>query len=368
MMDSTAHFSDQTVTRTIRADGDTPVTMGVPEVRSTRCVLVRRETEIDTSICDVTPDKDMDPPRVDTDWCHTALRRIDGSLAAEITAISGRRRYSNSDGVSFDSQSIWYQATVRGRSRQSSSPDITHITDGSAVASELPAMLSELTREAADRLASEVRTLPARSRVPFVLAPAAAAVFLHEMVGHVAEELSAGQDPLRLGPPELQVTAYHPRQGGFDDDGSPAARRPIVRQGRLAPLPPRAGLSQAAWHRGPPSTRCTHLSVEPAEPVAALMERAIGGLLITGVSGAELVGRHAVLRICMASWLGARHPRRVPPFLLRVDLTTVADMLVGIGDDVRDTRAAFCTKGTQSLVTQVRTPSLLLAEATVDAS
>jgi predicted Zn-dependent protease len=205
------------------------------------------------------------------------------------------------------------------------------------------------------------------------LGPTVAAVLVHEVVGHAAEELRPGRAPVRIGPDELSVAAYHPRQEGLDDEGVPVGRLPLVESGWLShPVLDRdrasryggtpAGLAQAALHSGPPRGRATHLRVHPgSRPTATLLAGVTDGAVCEATSGAEFLGDRVMVAVSAAARLrsGSRN-ERLRPFVITLRLGEPPGRLIGIGNDVRRGRSARCVKGADSLPTLVEAPTLLL--------
>lgn len=207
-------------------------------------------------------------------------------------------------------------------------------------------------------------------RDPLVLAPSVAAVLLHELIAHIAEDLPSGAPALCIGPPDLDVLAYHPRVGGIDDEGAPAGQTLLVEGGmlrrgvngtnRAAQIGGEPdGLAQAAWHRAPPQARCTHLKVQASG--RDRFEMPASGILCVATSGAELVGRTAYLGISIARRLGISGPSDyLAPFIVSVELHQLVNHLTAIDAATERSRGGICVKGNQALPTEILAPTLLL--------
>lgn len=114
--------------------------------------------------------------------------------------------------------------------------------------SALSAFTAELDKRLAqslDFLRNSVRVQPGKYTV--VLSPLAAGVFAHESFGHKSEaDFMLGDEAMRkewtigkkLGPDFLHITDDGTRPGSgyvpFDDEGNPAHKTPLIKEGRLA--------------------------------------------------------------------------------------------------------------------------------------
>ncbi len=290
------------------------------------------------------------------------------TVTASLIFTLGRRHYSDGEGLSFQHQTRWCHLWIRAVCCRGAH----HLTDGTPCLEEVPALLADMVGELTERATAVSAPLPAHPIRALVFTPTVAAVLVHELIGHVAEELPTDNYPLRLGSDRFVVTAHHPRVEGFDDEGVPAGVVPVVVGGMLsAPVLDSlrardeggapTGLAQAPWHQGPPRARCTHLRVAPSESTDSLLAGIGHAVLCSGTSGAELVGRHAVLGVSSAALLRDGQPtQRLRPFHIGIDLADLADHLVAVGDDVRPGRAGQCVKGGHALMTRVLTPTLVL--------
>lgn len=262
------------------------------------------------------------------------------------------------------------------------------------------ALLPELTDAAVDEVAELLVGLfrareappPAAARGPVVLAPAAAAVFLHEAVAHAleADVLAAGGDPraaigVRLGGPLLDVlddpsSAPSPVRRTSDDEGRAVYRRWLLRGGEVQEpladahwaaaceaLSPGAG--RRSGRHALPGPRSTHLELLAGDSSEAdLHAAAEGGLLLPAAGHGSLDPRTGSFRLAFP--FGHRLRGGVPaepvgPCRLA---GTVADLLAAVaavGDRVRPAGAGWCAKGGQRLPVWATAPPLLLADVEV---
>jgi predicted Zn-dependent protease len=233
---------------------------------------------------------------------------------------------------------------------------------------------------------------PAAARGPVVLAPAAAAVFLHEAVAHAleADVLAAGGDPraaigVRLGGPLLDVlddptSAPAPVRRTSDDEGRAAYRRWLLRGGEVQDpladahwaaaceaLSPGAG--RRSGRHALPGPRSTHLELLAGDSSQeALYAAAEGGLLLPAAGHGSLDPRTGSFRLGFPfayRLRGGAPAEAVGPCRLA---GTVADLLAAVaavGDRVRPAGAGWCAKGGQRLPVWATAPALLLADIEV---
>lgn len=230
---------------------------------------------------------------------------------------------------------------------------------------------------------------PSGLRVPVLLSGGTAGVLLHELVGHLAESdlILSGDSPL-AALADAQITAASiqiaddpgrdelPGAFSCDDEGSPARRVELVRDGCLAGwICDRAGARQlgteggrgrrASWDR-PPVPRISNLIVAAGETAPEEIQRTLGeGLLVTRLGGAAvdpLSGR-VVLRV-ERGWeiRNGRRRRPVEPFELTGGaLDVLAHIEPAVGNDpAPDWRLGWCVKDGFPLPTGSEAPSLLV--------
>ena len=224
-------------------------------------------------------------------------------------------------------------------------------------------------------------------RTTVVLAPAAAAVLLHEAVAHALETdtLALSGRPeavlgLRVGPPTLGVlddpSALPPAiRRTSDDEGMPVLRRWLVREGAVEqPLADRfaAGsssrLTPGAGRRGsrhqPPVPRSSHLELVPGEAsLESLLREAEGGLYVPLASRGRLdpLRGDFSLELPFARRVGAGAATDfVAPCRLTGRVAELLDAVTGIAAEARFAGAGWCAKGGQKLPVWATVPALLL--------
>ncbi len=229
---------------------------------------------------------------------------------------------------------------------------------------------------------------PPAGRVAAVLAPAAAAVFLHEAVAHALESdvLAISGNPesavgVTLGAAALNVlddpgNAPGKTRRRTDDEGSPVCRRWLLRGGVVEqPLADSlaaggsAVLAPGAARRGsrhlPPGPRSTHLELVAGDSADEdLLAGAEGGLWVPEASR----GRLDPLSGRFTLWVP--HARRVRggvvadavgPFRLSGTVAGLLSAVSGVGRLTAAAGAGWCAKGGQTLPVWATTPSLALA-------
>jgi predicted Zn-dependent protease len=256
-------------------------------------------------------------------------------------------------------------------------------------------VLERLDEAAAVELVEELMGLYRARRAPsavpgratVVLAPAAAAVLLHEAVAHALETdtLALGGRPeaalgVRIGPASLGVLddpSALPAaiRRTADDEGVPVVRRWLVREGAVEqPLADRFAaacsgrLTPGAGRRGsrhqPPVPRSSHLEVVPGEAsLEELLEAAEGGLYVPIATRGRLdpLRGDFSLQVPFARQVRAGAVGDfVAPLRLGGRVAELLDAVVQIGVEARLAGAGWCAKGGQKMPVWATVPPLLL--------
>lgn len=239
-------------------------------------------------------------------------------------------------------------------------------------------------------LAQAVHPVPAAPPVPgavdVVLAPAAASVFWHEVVGHPLEAggshrpsalsrvASAAVAPQGLFVTDDPTVASLPGSFRYDDEGTPARRVPLIEDGRVVGLltdrrtggADSNGHGRAADYRRPPRPRLSNLVVPPGtSPVEELLERCGTGLLVHDIAAGSLEpesGRFLLL-VGSASLVRRGRPGApVSPFALSGDLLAALRQLDPARGDVAlpADGLGVCVKGGDAVPVGGSSPAILL--------
>ncbi|HVS03957.1 MAG TPA: metallopeptidase TldD-related protein [Thermoanaerobaculia bacterium] len=261
-------------------------------------------------------------------------------------------------------------------------------------------LLAELGRAAAEEMATALAASfrardaapPAPGRVPLVLAPAAAAVFLHEAVAHALEvdTLALGGTPqaalgVRLGSAGLDVVddpaaAPADLRRSSDDEGCAVTARWLLRAGvveqvladrlwarRSTALAP--GAARRSHRHVPPAPRSLYLRLLPGvATLEELLAAAPGGLFLDAAERGRLdpLGGSFSLRFPHAQRIGeAGLGEPLGPCVLRGRVAELLQRVTAVGAETRVAGAGWCAKGGQRLPVWAEAPALLLAEAEV---
>ena len=226
---------------------------------------------------------------------------------------------------------------------------------------------------------------PPGGRLRVLLAPAAAGVLLHELVGHPLEgDLATPPGGRRLRQHEALVPipldvvddptlADLPGSFTFDDEGVPAARRPLLDRGRLAGflcdrrtaamLHAEPGNARRSSVHAPPRPRISNLvaTAAPADVAALRSEarlevRSLAGGVTDPITGAmRLAVRDAVL-------LRRGHPAGLVArctLVARVEAAR-AGVIGAAGPAEPSSEPGWCRKGGEAVPTGSRAPWLLV--------
>jgi TldD protein len=228
---------------------------------------------------------------------------------------------------------------------------------------------------------------PEPFRGTVVLAPAAAAVLLHEAVAHALEAdlLALGGDPeaavgVRFGSPLLNVlddpaAAPEPVRRGSDDEGQEVRRRWLLRAGVVAePLADcrwagrsdvlAPGACRRADRHHPPSPRSTFLELVPGEDGDGdLLAGAGGGLHLAEAEGGDLDPLTGTFRLRFA---GGRRIREgapaeaVGPCRLQGRVAELLEAVSAVGRRAEPGGAGWCAKDGHKLPVWACCPALRL--------
>lgn len=235
--------------------------------------------------------------------------------------------------------------------------------------------------------ASEEHGSPRPGRATVLLAPAASAVFIHELFGHPLEAdlLLRGASPWsgRLGATvvalELDVDddpthAGAPGSFSADDEGSPAARRVLLRGGRIegalvdrehAPalsLP--AGNARRSSVHAYPRPRVSNLVVRARDDGLASL-RAAAKLEVTSLFAGTIEPRSGLVMLSVRRAFSVRRGERqraLDGFTLVGTVASVCDGLRGAaGAAELSAEPGWCGKNGETVPTGAVTPWLLVA-------
>ncbi len=258
------------------------------------------------------------------------------------------------------------------------------------------AVLADLDAAAAERLAEHLvasfrareAAPPARGRAAVVLAPAAAAVLLHEAVAHALEtdSLALGGRPeaapgVALGSALLNVlddpaTGPAGVRRTTDDEGSPVTRRWLLKAGVVeqpladlfaardsAVLAP--GAARRADRFSPPAPRSTHLELLAGEgTLGRLLAAAEGGLFFPAATRGSLdpLSGAFSLRLPFGYRVRGGEPAEpVGPSRLTGRVTDLLEGVAAVGGEPERAGAGWCAKGGQRMPVWAKAPAIRLA-------
>ena len=212
---------------------------------------------------------------------------------------------------------------------------------------------ADVASEAVDRSTRLLgASKPTSARVPVVLDTFAGSSFLGVLAGALSAESVQKQRSLfadMLGQPVGSAlltlvddgrTLAGPAAAPFDDEGVPTRRTELIASGTLTGLLHNTYTARRGGYRSVPGVGTTNFYVEAgATPVAEILRRADGGVLIQDVSGVHsganpISGEFSV----GATGLRIAHGELSQPLREMTVASTVPEMLKGIaavGDDLR---------------------------------
>jgi hypothetical protein len=310
-------------------------------------------------------DRDLPVARADAEEFGPTLARLADQLVGsvgdgwrcEVGLDRLDRSYHNRDGIHADICEDSWSLTTRSPRGQLARETVLDVLD-------LPAAYHR-ARIRADQTAPQPVADSVPAGLPFVLAPAAASVLVHELVAHAVEERDIRPGDRVLSPGSA-VTVI-PRRPGCDDEGVPSHALQIIEGGvvtrdvgdRAGPTPP-AGHSWCGAHLAPPRVRLTHLTVSGGTAVAAPRRH----VWCERLSGGRYFHGRAVLEVQQAWLVDADDPMTaVRPFRLVVSHrdTATGAMLGSIPGPVLGT----CVKDGDLLSSEIVCGAFLLERAGV---
>ncbi len=255
-----------------------------------------------------------------------------------------------------------------------------------------PASLRQLGNQVLESFRCRQARPPGRLTTQVVLAPAAAAVLLHEAVAHAleADTLAQGGRPeaalgYRLAAAGLNVlddpgSAPMTVRRTTDDEGIGVSRRWLLRDGIIEePLADRRwALTHDAFSPGagrrshrhlPPMPRSSHLEVLPGDVSEQDLLGDDEGLLCPVAERGRLDGLSGEFSL---DFPFARRLRRgqigeaVGPCRLRGQVGELLSTIRGIGKESRVAGAGWCAKGGQKLPVWATTPALRLEAVEIE--
>jgi TldD protein len=233
--------------------------------------------------------------------------------------------------------------------------------------------------------APDATSTPPVGRVRVLLAPPAAAVLIHEAVGHPLEgggvaplsgapalrtgaaitsaELSLVDDPTRIDLP-----------GAFsaDDEGLRAQRRVLLKEGVVVGV---LADREAAAHLGVPAGNARRSSVHafPRPRISNLVSEGTGWLdepprteaeiEVSGVNAGSFVPRSGEIRLAVrTAWRlrGGRRVRPLAPFLLAGSVERVLGGIIMAGPSASSSEPGWCGKAGEVVPTGAVAPWLLV--------
>lgn len=228
---------------------------------------------------------------------------------------------------------------------------------------------------------------PAARRSPVVLGPHAAAVFLHEAVAHALEVDTLGLTGrpegalgVAMGPEILSVlddpsTAPLSVRRVSDDEGSPTARRWLLRHGVVEqPLADRMwargsdlfepGAGRRAGRHDAPGPRSSHLELVPGDAdEEALLAAADGGLWVAEADRGRLdplTGRFVLEVPCARRIRSGAKADPIGRFALVGSVAELIQNVAAVGRAAVAAGAGWCAKGGRRLPVWATSPAMLL--------
>ncbi len=277
----------------------------------------------------------------------------------------------------------WAVVVAGGRATRIARPELLEITHADGLRQLASWPIADAFRPVAPP--SPPDGIPRAGRTTVLLAPAAAAVFVHELFGHSLEadvllrgaSPWAGRSGQRIVPLALDLDddpteSSLPGSFSADDEGVAAAPRPLLRGGVLVgALADRA--SAAALGVAPGNARRAGVHAPPRPRLSNLMARAEGSgeppraearLEVASISSGTIAPQSGELMLAVRSAWALRRGERaraLAPFTLVGELGRVCSGLLAAGGRPEPTAApGWCGKNGDVVPTGALTPWLLV--------
>lgn len=301
---------------------------------------------------------------------------LDEGRTAIITLHKMSRSYENSEGTFFIKKRELYRLILLTTSERLVS---THLTDNITSMLDSIQACAQVIGTPPEPIVCDFVGTTGYATIDLVLSPEVSAVLIHELVGHLTEELASSGNPIcRIASPKLTVLSLSPDDNQYDDEGTKIRQINLVKEGLLCePLMDRvtvnscggqaSGMAQAAYHGGVPRLRCTHLAVQPGMDGADKFIRELRkGVFCTSTTGGLFSNGTAFLAIdsCHALLSGEISGRHVP-ILCIIDFRKVIGNFEAVGADLTLSKLGECLKAGERLPSRVIAPSILLKNVQV---
>jgi TldD protein len=303
---------------------------------------------------------------------------VDGINSADIIYGDTSRKtfFGNSDGSYIEQEQVHVISRISAQARRGSDVQQAGFSIGSQGDYHLVKDLDEQVIDAAKRAVGllDAKPLEGGERT-VILDPVLAGVFVHEAFGHLSEGDNVYEnDKLKeimymgrkFGGKHLNFTdgASIPGLRGsfkYDDEGTPATRTPLVREGELvgrlhsretaAKLGEQpTGNARAIGYNFPPIVRMTNTIIEPGDATLDdLLEGVEDGVYVRNWYGG--MTQHEMFTFSSGEAYMIRNgeiQEAVRPVMLTGNLFETLQNLDGVGNDLDMNQGGGCGKGGQS--------------------
>jgi len=303
---------------------------------------------------------------------------VDGINSADIIYGDTSRKtfFGSSEGSYIEQEQLHVVSRISAQARKGGDVQQAGFSLGSQGDFDLIRDLDEQVIDAAKRAVAllDEKSLDSGERT-VILDPVLAGVFVHEAFGHLSESDNVYEnDKLReimymgrkFGGAHLNFTdgAAIPGLRGsykYDDEGTPATRTPLVREGelvgrlhsretaaKLGESP--TGNARAIGYNFPPIVRMTNTIIEPGEATLAdLLEGVDDGVYVRNWYGG--MTQHEMFTFSSGEAYMIRNgeiQEAVRPVMLTGNLFETLKNLDGVGNDLDMNQGGGCGKGGQS--------------------